>query len=168
MPQALPPSPTPSGQHDRTKLLEAYQNLVRSEQEKRTSVAVPVPPESRAPFWATTFLVIAGLSSLLVLQPQWLFPRPPAESPALQEASLRVRMFVEIDRIEQFRSLNNRLPANLREAKADSVGLHYRPTEASYTLVGRNGPLALTYSSSMTPRDFLGQSYELISMRMRR
>ena len=168
MPQAPPPSPTPSGQHDRTKLLEAYQNLVRSEQEKRNSVAVPVPPESRAAYWITMFLLIGGLTSLLVLQPQWLFPRPPEETPALREASLRVRMFVEIDRIEQFRSLNARLPANLREAKADSVGLQYKPAQASYTLAGRNGPLTLTYSSAMTPQLFLGQSYDLISMRMRR
>ena len=168
MSQAPPPPPAPPpGQHDRTKLLEAYQNLVRSEQEKRSSVAGPVLPPSRAPFWITTVLLISGLSSLLVLQPQWLFPRPPAETPVLQVASLRVRMFVEIDRIEQFRSLNGRLPVSLREAKADSVGLQYRPTQTSYSLVGRNGPVALTYTSSMAPRDFLGQSYELIAMRSR-
>lgn len=168
MAQAPPPSPTPSGQHDRTKLLEAYQNLVRAEQEKRNSVAVPAPPESRAAYWITMLVLIAGLTSLLVLQPRWLFPRPPEESPALREASLRVRMFVEIDRIEQFRSLNGRLPLNLREAKADSIGLQYKPDQASYTLAGRNGPLTLTYSSSMTPQLFLGKSYDLISMRMKR
>ncbi|MEO8634989.1 MAG: hypothetical protein ABI587_06910 [Gemmatimonadales bacterium] len=166
MPQAPTPSPAPApGQHDRTKLLEAYQNLVRSEQEKRASVALPVRPPSRAPFWITAVLVIGGLSSVLVLQPEWLFPRAPIETPALQEASLRVRMFVEIDRIEQFRSLNGRLPLNLVEAKADSMGLSYRPSGEAYSFVGRNGALSLTYNSSMSPRDFLGQSYELVAMR---
>ena len=169
MPQVPPPpTPQPSGQHDRTKLLEAYQNLVRAEQEKRTSIAVPIPTESRAPFWVSTLLLIAGLASVLVLQPEWLFPRPPVESPALKEASLRVRMFVEIDHIEQFKIANGRLPVTLREAKADSAGLLYRPSERSYDVVGRNGPLLLTYSSSMTPQDFLGQSYHLIAMRNRR
>ena len=169
MPQVPPPpTPQPSGQHDRTKLLEAYQNLVRAEEEKRTSVAVPIPTESRAPFWVSTLLLIAGLSSVLILQPEWLFPRPPVESPALREASLRVRMFVEIDRIERFRAENGRLPATLREARADSAGLLYRSSDASYNVVGRNGPLSLTYTSSMTPQDFLGQSYHLIAMRVRR
>ena len=168
MPQAPPPSPTPSGQHDRTKLLEAYQNLVRSEQEKRNSIAVPVPPEPSAPYFIMMVLLIGGLASLLVLQPQWLFPRPPEETPALREASLRVRMFVEIDRIEQFRSLNGRLPGTLAEAKSDSIGLSYQPAQESFSLVGHNGSLMLTYNSSMTPRDFLGQSYTLITLRSRR
>jgi hypothetical protein len=171
MSQAPPSSPTPSpGQHDRTKLLEAYQNLVRSEQEKRQSASHPVVvrPPSRAPFWVTMSLLIVGLSSVLVLQPAWLFPQPVEETPALKEASLRVRMFVEIDRIEQFRSNNGRLPASLREAKADSTGLQYRPQQDAYSVVGRNGPLALTYTSTaMAPRDFLGQSYQLILMRNR-
>ena len=163
-----PPSPTPSGQHDRTKLLEAYQNLVRSEQEKRSSVAVTALPPSRSPFWITMLLLISGLSSLLIVQPLWLFPQPPVESPVLKEASLRVRMFVDIDRIEQFRSLNGRLPATLAEAKSDSIGLDYQPAQESFSLVGHNGSLMLTYNSSMTPRDFLGQSYTLITLRSRR
>lgn len=164
-----PPAPAPPpGSHDRRALLQAYQDVVRTEHDKRTTQPVPELPQSRAPFWIAMGLLIAALTAILVVQPAWLFPKPPQESSELQTASLRVRMYVEIDRIEQFRSANGRLPATLTEAGADTSGLRYNAGGDSYSLEGTNRNVTLTYTSSQSPKDFLGNSYDLLAQRRRR
>lgn len=163
-----PPSPAPSGQPDRRALLEAYQNLVRSEQDRRESESHLQPAEpSGHGFWITTSVTIIVLGALLVLQPAWLFTKMEQEPPAVSEASLRVRMFVEIDRIERFRSDSGRLPATLAEAGVPPDGLIFNVEDGRYTLTGVNGALSLVYSSDTPPQTFLGDSYRLIRERGR-
>ncbi len=170
MADATPPPPPaqPPGSHDRRALLQAYQDVVRTEHDKRTTQPVPVQPPSRAPFWASMGLLIAVLAGILVLQPGWLFPKAPEESIELRTASLRVRMFVEIDRIDQFRNENGRLPATLIEAGADTTGLRYSVGGDAYSLEGVNRGVTLTYTSSQSAKDFLGNSYQLLAQRRRR
>jgi len=111
-------------------------------------------------------LTIAGLAALLVLQPGWLFVRPAPEPPQLQEASLRIRMYVEIDHINRYRIANGRLPSTLQEAGGDTTGLSYVPGEdSSYSLRGRNGMIELTYTAGSSAESFLGNSYELVRER---
>lgn len=155
-----------SGSPDRQALLKAYQDVVQEQKDKHHGPAGPPPAApSRAAFWILMLSLAAGLGATLVLQPEWLFPKVAPEPPALQEASLRVRMYVEIDRIEAFKAHEGRLPATLLEAKGDTTGLTYAPGEGGYSLTGRNGPLSLTYASSQAPQEFLGDSYTLISRR---
>jgi hypothetical protein len=166
MTQTPPPAPNPTpGSPDRRALVQAFQEVVRSEQEKRFHPSVPEPTASRRTARTVLLLAAAGLFVILVTQPRWLFPRPPEETPALSEASLRVRMFVEIDRVERFRADNGRLPRTLVEAGADTSGLTYTPAEGGYTLGGVNNGLSLTYRSGTPPREFLGDSYRLITQR---
>jgi hypothetical protein len=112
---------------------------------------------------------IVVLLGVLLLQPAWLFPPAPLETPALREASVRVRMYVEMDRVEQFRNAKGRLPATLMEAGGDTTGLVYSTADDGYTLVGRDNGFSLTYTSTagIAPRDFLGDSYRLIAQRKR-
>ncbi len=171
MADAQPPAPaTPPGPHDRSALLHAYQAVVRNEQEKRSSQAHPivVSRPSRAPFWLSMGAIIALLTAVLVLQPAWVFPRPAEEGPELRQASLRVRMYVEIDRIEQFHSANGRFPATLTEAEADSTGLTYTAGADGFSLSGQNHGVTLTYTSSQPSKEFLGNSYEILAQRRRR
>jgi hypothetical protein len=160
-----PPTP-PSAAHDRQALLKAYQDVVKDEHD-RGSHGLPVPdlPSSRAPFWIVTLTTVAVATALLVGQPAWLFPRAPKEPPVLEEASLRVRMYIEIERIEQFRATQGRLPSSLLEAKGDTTGLQYATGGEGYSLTGRNAGIALTYTSSQAPREFVGNSYDLIRRR---
>jgi hypothetical protein len=83
----------------------------------------------------------------------------------MQEASLRIRMYVEIDRIDRFRGTKGRLPTSLIEAGGDSVGLQYAPRGEGYTLSGRNGIIQLSYTSGTSAEAFLGNSYQLIRER---
>ena len=140
--------------------------MVKEDHDRRTGPPLPpAPPPSRAPFWITMLALTAMLGSLLVVQPAWLFPRAAMEPPDLKEASLRVRMFVEIDRIEQFRRSEGRLPASLQEAKGDTTRLQYIAGPSGYSLTGQNGGVSLTYASSQAPSEFVGNSYDLIRRR---
>ncbi|HTS87125.1 MAG TPA: hypothetical protein VMG41_01435 [Gemmatimonadales bacterium] len=168
MADARPPqSPTP-GQHDRSALLQAFQDVVRKEQQK---TGAPEPEPKAAPsrsFWVVAGPLVVALCSVLVLQPAWLFPKPPPETPALRDASLRVRMYVEIEHIDAFRTIRGRLPTTIAEAGGDGNGLVYSAAGDSFSLSGRNGSVALTYNSSTPPHDFLGDSYRLIQQRRAR
>jgi hypothetical protein len=166
MTQTPPPTPSPPpGEPDRRALLQAFQDVVRSEQEKQSQRPSSEPTTARRATRLMLLLVAAGLLGILVSEPKWLFPRPPEEPPALREASLRVRMFVEIDRVERFRADSGRLPQTLVETGADTSGLVYVPTDGGYTLTGTNRGLSLTYQSGTPPRDFLGDSYRMITQR---
>lgn len=165
-PTGSTPAPPSADPNDRQALLKAYQDVVQEQKDKHGGPsALPAAPPSKAPFWIFMLTLAAGLTAILVLQPEWLFPKVPPEPPALREASLRVRKYVEIDHIESFKAAEGRLPATLLEAKGDTTGLTYAPGEGGYSLTGRNGAISLTYASSQAPREFLGDSYTLISQR---
>ena len=163
-PQRKSGSGSTSGLPDRRALLKAYQDVVRSAAEDRHPKPAGPPPPQRE-YLKFMGLVTAVLLAILVFQPRFLFPRPRDESAKMREASLRVRMFVEIDRIEEFSQANGRLPKTLLEARGDTVGLIYRPSDDQFTLTGRNGRLTLTYSSTTPADSFLGRSYQIISAR---
>jgi hypothetical protein len=127
------------------------------------SIAAPV----RRPFWMAMGLTIAGLITLLVFQPGWFFTRPPAEPPQLQEASLRIRMYVEIEKLQRYRTEKGRWPATLLEAAGDSTGLSYQRLGDSYLLSGSNGPMRLNYKPESSAEAFLGNSYRLVRERTR-
>jgi len=174
MPPAKPPKPTSPlphpGEPDRRALVQAFQDVVRSEQEKRESSSHPAPPEAPAgrPFWIVMFLLSVTLGAILAMQPGWLFTTPVPETNQLQEASLRLRMFEEVDRINRFEQSQGRLPATLAEAGGDSTNLQYAPGAAGYSLSGRNGGQSLTYTSDVSPETFLGNSYQIIRQRSTR
>lgn len=160
-------TPAPGGSPDRRALLEAYQNLVRAEAEKKAA-----GPElrgvrpNRVPFWTFTAVLILALGAMLLTEPAWLFTQPKAESREVQEASLRVQMFVEIERLERFRADSGRPPATAAEAGiAAGTNILYEAEGTGYRLLGRNGPITLTYNAGMAPADFLGNAYQIIRAR---
>ncbi len=158
----------PSGP-DRRKLIEAYQDVVRSEREKRQSrpPLEPEPPRHRLAVFLS--LVAVALAALLVLQPTWLFSSaPPPEPPAVKEASLRLAMFRAIELVNAYHQVQGRLPVSLADAGADTSGLRYERTADGYRLVGTNGPVTLTYTSPADPHEFLGNSYAIIRGRKAR
>lgn len=157
--------PPPSGKVDRRALLQAYQEVVRTTKQK----PAPKKPEGpkRRPFWIAVGATIAGLVALLVVQPGWMFNRPPAEPPQLQEASLRIRMYVEIDRVERFRAAKGRWPATLTEAGGDSAGLSFERRGDGYIMGGRNGVIELRYKSGTPAEAFLGNSYQMVRGRVK-
>jgi hypothetical protein len=159
-----PGRPSPQSGYDRRQLLEAYQTLVRSEQERQAAGPPPPPkPPSRAPFWVATLTLIALLAAGLALRPAWLFNEPKPEPRELMEAGLRVQMFVEVEKIERFKEQTGRLPSSAEEVGiAAGSGVRYEGHGQNYTLTGTYGPVTLTYSSGTPPNEFLGNSYQVI------
>jgi hypothetical protein len=149
-------------------LLEAYQEVVRTAKERQSAQEVPEPAPSRRPFFTFMLAMAAVLALLLIWQPGWLFTKPPAESREMKVASLRVRMYSEIQHIDQFRASHGRLPTTLPEAGGDSTGVVYSRGEDHYTLTGTNQDVTLTYSSDTPPKNFLANSYDVIRGRTAR
>jgi hypothetical protein len=113
-----------------------------------------------------TLIVI--LATLSVWQPPWLFSPQLRESPALVEASLRVRIYAEIVRIERYQHQNNnQLPPTLPAAGGDTTGVTYERVKSGYTLTGKSGDLVIVYKSEVSPKQFVGNSYGLIRARRR-
>lgn len=158
-------SPSSSGLPDRRALLQAYQDVIRTANEK----PAPLPPEppSRLPFWITSATLIVTLTVLTFWQPPWLFTPDVRDPPAMVEASLRVRIYSEILRIERFQAGNGRLPLNLAEARGDSSGVKYELAKTGYSLTGHSGALTIVYKSELPPKQFVGNSYALIRARPR-
>lgn len=157
------PLPPPTGRPDRRALLEAYQEVVRTTRARPSPRRLIVP--DRTPFWLGATAIILGLLALLVFQPAWLFNRPPAEPPQLQEASLRIRMFVEIDRVQRFKEAHGRWPVSIVEAGGDSTGLTFEHFGEGFVLSGSNGLMTLRYQSGESPEAFLGNSYQAVRER---
>ena len=130
---------------------------------------MPEPPPSRSGFWVTMGLLLAISGGLLLVRPQWLFPRPPKEAPVIKEASLRLLMYQHILRLERYRRANGHLAPTLADAGSDSFAVQYLPDSAGdrYTLVGESGGHRITYTSDVPPMDFLGNSYQIIQGRPR-
>jgi hypothetical protein len=152
----------------REALLAAKQALIQDQVLRRIEDAKVPPPTSRRGPQLWLAAPALALAALLVVRPAWLFPRPPDESPALQEASLRVRIYIETERVERYRRNEGRLPATLLESGGDTTGLKYVQDGQSYTITGKNAAIELTYRSTMPAAEFLGNSYDLIKARAQR
>lgn len=164
LPSSSKKTPDP---HDRSALLQAFQDVVRDQQGKEAQPTSSASPAGRHTYTLVMLGLAAGLLTTLALRPAWLFPPPIVESTQLREASLRVRMYVEITRVDQFRAANGRLPATLSETGADTTGLQYTKTSGGYTLTGVSQGVTLTYTSGTAPETFIGASYALIKQRKR-
>ena len=102
----------------------------------------------------------------------WFFPpgwvqRSPVPVPTLEqdEASLRLVMFLQAQRIESFRIERGRLPENLEEAGVPLPGVDYTPMAGqTYYLRGEGGQAHLGYYSSQPMETFLGDSEDLLAL----
>ena len=169
MAEPTPPATpsTPTGTPDRKALVEAFQDVVRTEKEKKAGDMHPVSEKSYVFSVVMAVLAVASVA-ILVVQPAWLFPKAVEQPAALREASLRVRMYVEIDKIGRYKVAKGKYPETLADAAVDTTGLKYVVSGSDFTLTGadRKG-LSLTYYSTTPPKEFLGNAYSFISSRKR-
>jgi len=157
---------------DRRALVEAFQQVVKSEAERMQEAHAPKPRPSRSRrgLWIAAAAVIVICTGLLLIQPSWLTtPAVPPETREMREASLRMAMFNTAQRIEAYRRTNQRLPATAQEAGAEMAGITYAiAAPDGYVLTGRNGGIQLEYHSNQPIAEFLGNSYRLIRERFKK
>ncbi|MDX2193092.1 MAG: hypothetical protein NW201_07045 [Gemmatimonadales bacterium] len=159
-------------QETKQQLLEALQESVRTEAEKRAIANAPrrPPPRTRPALVAALAGAIVASLGVLLVRPAWLFPPPPPlQSPAESDASLRAVMYLQAETIFRFRATRHRLPETLAEAGG------IMPTPVRYVMVDPQrfrleaveGPTQLTYRSDQDLAGFLGGSMNVLVRRGR-
>jgi hypothetical protein len=160
------PTQPPKGSMSREALLAAKYAVIEDQARKRVEAAKAAPPpKSRRGVQVTLVVLAVALAALLVVRPAWLFPTIEVESAVMKEASLRVRIYIEAERVERYRRGAGRLPTSLLESGGDTTSLQYLQDGRSYSITGGNDGHVLTYRSTMPATEFLGSSYALIRAR---
>ncbi|GMR12094.1 MAG: hypothetical protein BMS9Abin29_0281 [Gemmatimonadota bacterium] len=100
----------------------------------------------------------------------WIFPpdairikRPSQPTVAEEAASLRRAMFLQNSAIQQYRIENGHIPDGLEAAGPAFDGMEYiHLTRREYRLRGRSERVTLSYSSTESIEDFVGEDLDLI------
>jgi hypothetical protein len=158
------PEPTP----EKRALLDAYDAAVHSNDSRP-----PGPPghERRRRIHPVTLLSLLALAAVAVwlfaARPEWVFARGvPAQSPAVREASLRLAMALQFQRIERFRDSAGHLPATLDQTGQPPGSFTYTTTQfGGFMLEGADSALHLTLRSEDSLATFVGDSYGVLSRR---
>lgn len=112
-------------------------------------------------------IVAALLAYVLVGRPEWVFPRAPlAEHPEVSEASMRLALVRERQRVEAFLREHGRLPGSPQEAGATLAGVQLERGPANTFLVRvPHGVEMLELRSTERLETFLGNSLQVILSR---
>ena len=160
---STPPHPhAPEIKRDsKTDLLEAARAVVHDRKERETQArAQQLNPGVRRRVGMLLLISLTGVL-LLIVRPSWLTgpDTVPPESPLIAEASLKLTMARERDRVTAFQRQNARLPVDLGEAGITVPGLGYEVLEnGGFRLYAQGKDSLLVLGSTDSMALFLGTS----------
>jgi hypothetical protein len=168
-------APVAGASSQKQALLEAFDSVLKQQAEDREAQQREEEARQRnrnrvrPMIWAAAVLALFLCAYLYIERPEWVFPASvPAESVAIQEASLRIGMANVAQHVERYRQRTGRLPGTLLEAGTQAEGITYQPLDsADWRLVGSHRGIELTLASREPLPKFLGNSFEVISRRPR-
>jgi hypothetical protein len=152
-----------SSETERAAMIASVLRDQAEREEVRETAPVPGPkPLLPQILW----LAVSVVLSLYVWlgSPAWLSPEPiPLPSVEVEEATLRLQIFLQAQALERYRRDNGRIPAFLEEAGPPRPGIEYRRLDGqSYLLRGVGERVNLTYMSRDSLPGFLGPGGEAI------
>ena len=114
--------------------------------------------------WVAFLLLSVFSGYLWIGSPSWLQPTPPDPmAPALEEAGLRMEVFLQALLIEEFRDQEGRLPNSLSEAGDPFSEVEYiRGNSQDYRLTFAGPGGAVEYASTDSLELFLGDAPRII------
>lgn len=148
--------PTPAGKHE---LLAAFDGVVAREREKTIeSRSLPVARRTHLLVLGLCILSWGALTYTWLAKPAWLFPQDQAAglTPAEREARLRFGMYLERERVLDFRATHHRLPASLAEAGDVEEGIEYMVSgESTFVVSAMVRDSLLTLNESQSAEELL-------------
>lgn len=137
---------------DKRQLLEAFDGVVSRERE----IAVErrsLPPirKTHAAVVLACVLCWGALAYTWLGKPEWLFPDDQSGrlTPSQQEARLRFAIYLERERVLDFRAIHRRLPASLAEAGDVEEGVEYLVSgDSTFVVSALVGDSLLTLNES--------------------
>jgi hypothetical protein len=159
-----PTPPTP----EKRALIDAYESALKASAERHDGPAARRGPRRARPFfWAILALTIAAAGGIAILRPAWIgLGTAVVEPPAVREASLRLAVALEAQRVLRYQREHGRLPATLAEAGAVMPGVIYQPSrDGIYEISAADGDVTVLYRSTGSLRTFVGNSYEVVRRR---
>lgn len=157
---------------DKQRLLDAAQAAVADAREKEEARA-----RERARGKGPRYVFLAFCAALigtggwaLATRPAWLVAPPPRpDPPALADASVRLTLVREAERIQAWRREHGRLPAGPGEAGSLVEGLAYGViSDSVFVLTMQSGPGALSFRSTDSAGPFLGDALRTVQGRVGR
>lgn len=149
-------------------LLEAFDDVLKADAERRAEVAETPAPKRRAVSPVVVlglFAIVAMITAIFVSRPPWLgFPDEYVEAPVVKDASLRLAMYQARQRVEQYRAANGSLPATLVAAGVSDPALRMTIVSGSrYVIEGGSDSARLALRSDEPVRPFLGDAFEVVA-----
>ena len=160
----------PGREAQKQALLDAAQAAVADAKEKAAQRRRRPTSRTTRTFFAVVSVLLFGSGVyLLAVRPAWFFTPPaPPETVAIQEASLRLSLVRETDRVKRYRAQHGRLPGSLEDAGSPVKGLTYeKQTDSTFRLIATFGDGTIGFSSTDSVATFLGNSLKVIASRGR-
>lgn len=148
-------APKTSGQEAADAVAEVLKHAA-----EREEAAQQKEPRKAHPKWMLPLGINLGVFAvyLLIAPPAWIIVDPIEGPPEAERVEgMRRAIFLQAQRIEQYRIENGELPLSLEDAGSPIPGVEYTVQgPALYTLVGAVGDETVTYDSTQSIIEWVG------------